>query len=80
MVACSADIVVALPGSWGTQSEICYALVYGRPVIDVGNWKMKGTVRAKTIKDFEVKFKKIVAQLRSEPCLNSPKLKQSDET
>jgi uncharacterized protein (TIGR00725 family) len=80
MVACSADIVVALPGSWGTQSEICYALVYGRPVIDVGNWKMKGTVRAKTITEFESKFKKIVDQLRSEKCLSSPKLRQSDET
>src|SRR4051812_5991701 len=27
MVACSADIIVALPGSYGTQSEICYGLV-----------------------------------------------------
>ena len=29
IVACSADIIVALPGSFGTNSEICYGLVYG---------------------------------------------------
>src|SRR3989338_5537557 len=30
MVACSADIIIALPGSHGTNSEICYGLVFGR--------------------------------------------------
>src|SRR5690349_6501249 len=52
MVACSADIIVALPGSYGTQSEICYGLVYGRPVFDLGNWKIKGSIRVKTVKEF----------------------------
>ena len=40
IVACAADIIIALPGSFGTNSEICYGLVYGRPVIDLGNWNM----------------------------------------
>lgn len=80
MVACSADIIVALPGSYGTQSEICYGLVYGRPVLDLGNWKIKGTIPVKTVKQFETKFRKIVDELRSGKCLSSPKLKQSDET
>lgn len=44
MVACSADIIIALPGSHGTNSEICYGLVFGRPVIDLGNWNIKGMI------------------------------------
>lgn len=79
MVVCSADLVVALPGSYGTQSEICYALVYGRLVLDFGNWNFPGTVKVKSIKDFESKFKKYVKELRSGQCLSSPKLKPSDE-
>jgi uncharacterized protein (TIGR00725 family) len=80
MVACSADVIVALPGSNGTQSEICYGLVYGRPVLDFGNWNMKGTIKVKNIKDFESKLKKFVNELRSGQCLSSPKLKPSNET
>lgn len=51
IVAASANIVIALPGSFGTESEICYALVYGRPVIDLGGWKMKGMIKAKNVVD-----------------------------
>ena len=28
----SSDLVIALPGSWGTRSEVVLALEYGRPV------------------------------------------------
>ena len=79
MVACSADLVVALPGSYGTQSEICYGLVYGRLVLDFGGWNMKGMVKVKSIKDFEAKLKNYVKELRSGVCLSSPKLKPSNE-
>ena len=44
-MACSADIIVALPGSYGTNSEICYGLVYKRPVIDLGNWNIEGMIQ-----------------------------------
>ena len=64
MVACSADLIVALPGSYGTQSEICYALVYGRPVFDLGGWKIKGMIKVKNFKDFELKLKHMVNELR----------------
>ena len=53
MVACSADMVIALPGSYGTMSEICYALVFGRPVIDLGKWDIKGMVKVKNLKHAE---------------------------
>lgn len=65
MVACSADVIVALPGSFGTQSEICYGLVYDRPVIDLGNWKIPGMIKVKDLDDFDKKLKSMVGKLKS---------------
>ncbi len=65
IVACSADIVIALPGSYGTNSEICYGLVYGRPVIDLGNWKINGMIDAKDLAEAEEKIKKIIKKLQN---------------
>ena len=49
-VACSADIIIALPGSHGTRSEISYGLVFKRPVIDLGGWDIPGMIAAKDLK------------------------------
>ena len=38
LVVASADLVVALPGSHGTQSEIAIALKLGKPVIGFRAW------------------------------------------
>ncbi len=38
LVVASGDLVVALPGSHGTRSEIAIALKLGRPVIGVRAW------------------------------------------
>ncbi len=65
IVACSADIVVALPGSYGTNSEICYALVYGRPVIDLGNWDIEGMIPAKNVEEAKERIKKIIKKLHA---------------
>ncbi len=62
IVACSADVVVALPGSYGTQSEICYALVYKRPVIDLGGWNIKGMIPVSGIDEAEEKIKQLVGR------------------
>ena len=64
MVACSADIVIALPGSHGTLSEICYALVYKRPVIDLGGWKREGMIELKDVGELEPLIEKLKAQAR----------------
>jgi len=64
IVACSADIIIALPGSFGTNSEICYGLVYGRPVIDLGNWDIEGMISVKNIVEAEEKIKKIIKKLQ----------------
>ena len=45
LVVQAGDAVVALPGEWGTMSEISIALKTGRPVIGVGAWgEIEGVV------------------------------------
>ena len=66
IVACSADIVVALSGSYGTESEICYALVYERPVIDLGGWNIKGMIPVSGIDEAEEKIQELVEKLKKE--------------
>jgi len=64
IVACSADIIVALPGHYGTNSEICYGLIHNRPVIDLGNWNIEGMIDAKSLEDAREKIKKIIKKLQ----------------
>ncbi|MFA5261227.1 MAG: TIGR00725 family protein, partial [Candidatus Omnitrophota bacterium] len=64
MVACSADIIVALPGSYGTESEICYGLVYKRPVIDLGNWNIPGMISVQGLADFKQRLQQLVKAAR----------------
>ncbi len=64
MVACSADIIIALPGSHGTSCEISYGLVYKRPVIDLGGWNRKGMIKVKNLKQAEAKIKELIQQIR----------------
>ena len=64
IVSCSADIIIALPGSFGTNSEICYGLVYGRPVIDLGNWKIDGMIEVKNVAEAEEKINKLIKKLQ----------------
>ena len=39
----TADVLIALPGGPGTLSEIALALNTGKPVVDLGGWKIEGT-------------------------------------
>ena len=63
MVACSAHIVVALPGSYGTESEICYALVFKRPVIDLGGWNMDGMTQIQGVEELESTLLKMIKDI-----------------
>ncbi|HQP10061.1 MAG TPA: TIGR00725 family protein [Candidatus Omnitrophota bacterium] len=65
IVACSADIIVALPGSYGTSSEISYGIVYKRPVIDLGNWNIEGMVKVKDLKDAEQWIRKYIDKINA---------------
>ncbi len=62
MVACSADIIIALPGSHGTSSEISYGMVFKRPIIDCGNWKREGMIEIGGIDELSGVLKKIIEE------------------
>jgi len=64
MVACSADIIVALPGSHGTLSEIAYGLCYKKPIIDLGGWNREGMISVTDIDDAAVKIQQMVTELK----------------
>lgn len=48
LVVRTADAVIAMPGGPGTLSEIALALNIGTPVVDLGGWKIEGTLGAAT--------------------------------
>lgn len=64
MVACSADIIVALAGSHGTSSEISYGLVYKRPIIDLGGWNRDGMIKVKDVQEAEAKIRELIERIR----------------
>lgn len=65
MVACSADIIIALPGSDGTSSEISYGIVYKRPIIDLGGWDREGMIKVKDVQEAEEKIRELIEALSS---------------
>ena len=48
LIVMSADALIALPGGPGTLSEIALALKTGKPVVNLGGWKIEGTRTAST--------------------------------
>ena len=64
LVACAADIIVALPGSHGTLSEICYGLVFNRPVIDLGSWNREGMIKVKDVQEAEKKIRELIKKIK----------------
>lgn len=64
IVACSADIIVALPGSHGTSCEISYGLVYKRPIIDLGNWNREGMIKVKDVAEAEQKIRQLIKNIQ----------------
>jgi len=48
LVVRASDSLIALDGGSGTLSEIAFALNIGVPVVDLGGWKIEGTVSVKT--------------------------------
>jgi uncharacterized protein (TIGR00725 family) len=48
LVALNADILIAVDGEYGTLSEIAYGNIYGKKVIGLDTWDVKGVTKAKT--------------------------------
>jgi hypothetical protein len=49
LVVKSADAVIALPGEYGTLSEIALALKMGKRVISLKSWSMPGAAIAENV-------------------------------
>jgi uncharacterized protein (TIGR00725 family) len=45
LIIYNADGIMALPGGAGTLSEIALALKTGKPVVDLGDWRIEGMIR-----------------------------------
>lgn len=51
IIARTADAIIAVGGEYGTLSEIAFGLKMGKPVIGIGTWDIKGTIKAKNAED-----------------------------
>ena len=60
LVVQAGDIIVALPGEYGTLSEIAFALRFKKPVIALGSWDIPGVIKVKTVEEAEEKIKGIL--------------------
>jgi len=47
LVVMNADAVIAVDGEYGTLSEIAYGLIYGKKVVGLGTWEVKGVLPAR---------------------------------
>lgn len=48
LVVMNTDALIAVDGEFGTLSEIAYGNIFGKPVIGLGTWEVKGVTPAKT--------------------------------
>ena len=60
LVVQTADIIVALPGEYGTLSEVAYGLQFKKPVICLGSWEIPGVIKVKTLQEAETKIKELL--------------------
>jgi len=51
LVALNADAVIAVDGEYGTLSEIAYTIVYGKKVIGLDTWDIKGVHAAQSAEE-----------------------------
>ena len=57
LVVGTGDMVVALPGAYGTLSEIGFALIGKKPVYGFDTWDIKGVIKLQNVKELEEKLK-----------------------
>ena len=60
LVVKTGDVVVALPGSAGTLSEIAYCLQFNIPVIGIKSWDIPGVINVKTVDEAVRKVKELL--------------------
>jgi uncharacterized protein (TIGR00725 family) len=60
LVVKSAEVVVALPGEYGTLSEVAYALHFQIPVISLGSWDIPGVIKVSSVEEAARKVKELL--------------------
>jgi len=48
VVALNADALIAIDGEYGTLTEIAYGIIYGKPVVGLGTWDVRGVIPAQS--------------------------------
>jgi uncharacterized protein (TIGR00725 family) len=51
LVVQAGDSVVALPGEYGTLSEIAYCRHFAKPIVSLGSWEIPGVIQVKTVEE-----------------------------
>lgn len=51
LVALNSDVIIAVDGQYGTLTEIAYGCIYGKKIIGLGTWDIKGVIRAQTAEE-----------------------------
>jgi len=44
LVAMNSDAIIAIDGQYGTLSEIAFGCIYGKKIIGLGTWDIKGVI------------------------------------
>lgn len=60
LVVQAADVVVALPGEYGTLSEIAYCLQFKKPIISFNSWDIKGVIKVSSLEEAVAKVKELI--------------------
>ncbi|MDD4909220.1 MAG: TIGR00725 family protein [Candidatus Omnitrophica bacterium] len=59
LVVKAADILIALPGEYGTLSEIAYGLQYKKPVIGIDTWDIPGVIKVDSVEQAVAKVREL---------------------
>jgi hypothetical protein len=51
LVAMNSDVLIAVDGEYGTLSEIAYACIYGKKIIGLDTWDIKGVIKAESAEE-----------------------------
>lgn len=57
LVVQSGDVIVALPGEYGTLSEVAFTLQFKKPIISLNSWDIPGVIKVKTVDEAVKKVK-----------------------
>lgn len=66
LVVRTADVIVALPGEYGTLSEIALALQIGKPVVGINTWDIPGVIKVMDVGEAMRKVKALLDERSGE--------------